>query len=237
METLFYSHADEGYGHFVLPFIYFALVTNHNYSAEVWVDDKDRYAEGVDKLNHMFGERAKLNFLYHGRPDNNRFLFQPETTKKYTYISDVDIITLDPEVSQYHRRLMGLRCYSNSIRPRVAGEPRRMSGVHFVESYRWYSFTKAARLRAYEGLSDEQILARIIFDTFPNDEKYLDAQGWNRPIHGIHMSPAREPYSKPGWEITPRWIQTLEYIKEHPTWPTFWDIAEDKWKELYGQIK
>jgi hypothetical protein len=106
-----------------------------------------------------------------------------------------------------------------------------------VESDRWYRLTKVARLNGYQGLSDEQILARVIFDTFPNDEKYLDAQGWKRPIHGIHVSPARDPFGNPGWEITPRWIEALNIIEQHPTWTVFWDMTDDQWKDLYRKIK
>ena len=236
-ETLLYTHSDEAYGHFVIPFMYFALVTNPNYFVEVWACDYERHVKNVNRLNSLFGDRALILTTTTKRPDVSRFRFPPKTRTPYTYISDVDIITLDQHIMEWHVANLDGKCFSNAIRPLQVNEPLpRLSGLMFVITNEWYEATADARLREYNG-NDEMVLAQIAFNTFPDTQSKFKSTEWNRPIHGIHMSPRRNPYSCPGWEVTNRWLHKLKTIEKHKTWPEFWSMTDEKWKQEYNRIK
>ena len=236
-DMLLYTHSDNWYGHFVIPFIYFALVTNPNYFVEVWACDYDRHVKNVNRLNEMFSDRALVVTTNTERADTSRFKFPPKTRKPYTYISDVDILTLDQHITEWHIGNLDGKCFSNAIRQMQVNEKiPRLTGLMFVITDEWYNATSESRLRNYEG-NDEMILAQIAFDAFPDTQSQFKFTEWARPIHGIHMSPARKPYSRPGWEITNRWIHKLKTIEKHETWPEFWSMTDEKWKQEYNKIK
>lgn len=237
-ETLFYTHADARYGHFVLPFMYFALMADASYSVEVWSVDYDRHMAGVEWLNEVFGDRALIVKTDTRRPNESRFRFPPRTRKPYTYISDVDILTLDPHVMEWHVGNLDNRCFSNAIRiPAPHEKLPRLTGLMFVVSDEWYSATADARKVKYTG-SDEMVLAQIAFSAFPETRAQLERKPWARPVHGIHMSPARDPIAAGGvdWEITSRWLHSLKRIEKDKTWSRFWELTDNKWKQQYKRI-
>jgi hypothetical protein len=236
-ETLIYTHSNAPYGHFVLPFIYFALMADESYSVEVWACDSDVHKSGVDWLNEEFGDRALLVETNSARPNESRFRFPPRTRTAYTYISDIDILTLDPHIREWHVGNLDDRCFSNAIRkPETWEKLPRLSGLMFVLTDEWYAATEQARRAEWEG-SDEMVLAQIAFSVFPESRAQLERKPWARPVHGIHMSMQREPDGSPHWEITSRWIQALKRMEKHKTWPEFWRMTSDKWKEQYKRIK
>ena len=248
-ETLLYTHSDEAYGHFVIPFMYFALMADESYSVEVWAEDSGRHKANAAKLNELFGGRSLLVNTDSQFPAVDRFREQPKTSKSYTYISDIDIMTLDPHIRERHVANLDSRCYSNAMRDRLPIEEfPRLTGLMFVITDEWYAATEAARKLPFEG-SDEMILAQIAFSVFPETKAELEEKGcilhveksgpktWVRPVHGIHMSIARDPRAKIGWELKNRWLNALKRIEKHETWPEFWSMTDDKWKQEYNKIK
>ena len=248
-ETLLYTHSDEAYGHFVIPFMYFALMADESYSVEVWAEDSGRHKANAAKLNELFGGRSLLVNTDSQFPAVDRFREQPKTSKSYTYISDIDIMTLDPHIRERHVANLDSRCYSNAIRDRLPIEEfPRLTGLMFVITDEWYAATEAARKLPFEG-SDEMILAQIAFSVFPETKAELEEKAcilhveksgpktWVRPVHGIHMSIARDPRAKIGWELKNRWLNALKRIEKHETWPEFWSMTDEKWKQQYNRIK
>jgi len=248
-ETLLYTHSDEAYGHFVIPFMYFALMADESYSVEVWAEDSGRHKANAAKLNELFGGRSLLVNTDSQFPAVDRFREQPKTSKSYTYISDIDIMTLDPHIRERHVANLDSRCYSNAMRDRLPIEEfPRLTGLMFVITDEWYAATEAARKLPFEG-SDEMILAQIAFSVFPETKAELEEKGcilhveksgpktWVRPVHGIHMSIARDPRAKIGWELKNRWLNALKRIEKHETWPEFWSMTDEKWKQQYNRIK
>lgn len=236
-ETLIYTHSNAAYGHFVLPFMYFALMADESYSVEVWASDADAHKNSIEWLNKEFGERSTLVETNSLRPNESRFRFPPTMRKAYTYISDIDIITLDPHIREYHVANLHGRCFSNALRkPKKGEELPRLSGLMFVLTDEWYAATEQARRAQWEG-GDEMVLAQIAFSVFPETKAQLENKPWARPVHGIHMSITRELDGNPGWEINSRWVQSLKRIEKHNTWPEFWKRTSDKWKEQYQRIK
>jgi hypothetical protein len=121
-DCLFYTHSNEAYGHFVLPFMYFALMASPDYWVEVWARDAEKHEAHVRRLNEMFGNRAELRNLTSVNPAISRFREQPITRRTWTYISDIDILTLDPHLVEWHAGNLDGRCYSNAIREPKAWE-------------------------------------------------------------------------------------------------------------------
>jgi hypothetical protein len=216
--------------------MYFVLMADASYSVEVWACDFEKHEKNVARLNELFGGRASLVKTNSRRPDMSRFLFPPKTKKPYTYISDIDIMVMDPHVAEWHIANLDERCYSNAIREQQPHEKHpRLTGVMFVETDKWYSATEAARRRKHEG-SDEMVLAQIAFSVWPEHRQQLESKAWCRPIPGVHMSIAREPHNHIGWEITGNYRHRLKQMTKHATWPEFWEMTEDKWKEQYKRI-
>jgi len=241
-DVLFYTHCDTKYQRFVLPFAYFALMTSPDYLVEIWMPGANEQ-KGFDWLNKTFNGRAALVESDGVNPQMARFLVEPKTHAPHTYISDIDILTLDPHVREWHVANLDGRCFSNALRKPGPGETvPRLSGLMFVLSDAWYSLTAEARRKEYSGF-DEMALAQVAFSVYPEAEAELRAKQWARPVHGIHMSAARDPsgtpgkrITNPGWEITTEWINALKQIEQHETWETFWKLADETWKQQYSRI-
>ena len=132
-----------------------------------------------------------------------RFITNPTIKDKYTYISDIDIVSLDKNFYESHIRDMREhnRTYSNIVRKGVA----RLSGLHFCETEKQYPLD-------LDGIDitgwNEVILMQVT-----EKRQKLDYETTWRPVHGIHMSANR-----------PR----IEGTRDIPGWfPKEWDYCED----------
>ena len=143
-----------------------------------------------------------------------RFITEPTIKDKYTYISDIDIISLDKNFYESHIKDMQEhnRTYSNIVRKGVA----RLSGLHFCETEKQYPLD----LTGVDIAGWNEV---ILMEVTAKRQK-LDYDTTWRPVHGIHMSANR-----------PR----VEGTSEIPGWfPKEWDYCEDgdnykkKWYEF-----
>lgn len=170
----------------------------------------------LEILKKHFGDRfliRKVNFDYleiNGKkytisPNSVRFITTPTFKSEYVYISDVDIITLQKDMTDIHIKNMDKTKlnYSNIVRPlkNTDGEIKRLSGLHFTPYSNYYPIPDISNLCSNGFLShDEGLLYKIVEKRYPNfnyDESY-------RPVHGIHVSLNREPNGKLGWGMD-RW--------------------------------
>lgn len=199
------------YQNWLLPYSMFALRNNKESCAEIAILNstsfKERYAKLIDVAMASFPGRifirninTTLMDVSHrlvSNADNAvRFLEKPHIRSTYTYIGDVDILTLDADMVQTHVehiKQLGLP-YSNIIRNyKVPASEMRLTGLHFVENHKYYGpeFDKAlALLQKMEERSlrlDEVLLralCELAFGLPPPDRPNLVY----RPVHGIHLS-------------------------------------------------
>jgi hypothetical protein len=207
-----FTCADKKYQDFSLLFALSNLYHVKDSVVEIGLEDPESFTlenrQALSLLDDEFGQGRVIlrgaRFRIGGRrvrPGAVRFVETPSKCD-FVYISDIDIITLDPTLVDVHIAFMKRRAlpYSNSVR---RPNSSRMSGLHFARYDDWYP------LPAFEDLLlqpfyDEQIL-RIICERkgFP-----VQKEEWFRPLHGIHVSPNRSPFGgmkngvfKPGWGI------------------------------------
>ena len=201
-DLLFFTCVDRRYEHFIVPFLHFARISNPGSSFEIMVEEPSRMAPEPDCVF------AKLN----AAPARSRFIEKPETKSKYVYITDVDIMITDP-VPEFHIRKMAETgfSFSNVVRYDSA---TRMTGLHFVDSERWYRDTETSRAkyRKLRGPGDEVMLFHIVNETYPGisvSRSYSD-----RPVPGIHCSPHRPSLAgssrMPGWGVKPGNLAKLQ---------------------------
>jgi len=197
--------------------ILFALSNLHHVKGsivEIGLEDPEAFAsENRQALSLLSDEYGQDRIILRGarfridgrrvRSGTVRFIETPSPCE-YVYISDIDIITLDPTLVDVHVAFMKRRDlpYSNSVR---IPDPSRMSGLHFVRHDDWYPLPAVEDLIPRQ-LSDEQVL-RLICE---RKGLHVQQEEWFRPVHGIHISPNRSPLGEtrkgtriPGWGIQP----------------------------------
>jgi len=185
-DLTFLSCCNGHYLNFVEPFIYFAKKSNPGCKIELFVPQPEIFKKQKDVIFHK---------LPKGRADVLRYIVEPTTNTKHTYICDIDIMHTE-HVQPFHILHMEETNlpFSNIYR---TNKIDRLSGLHFVESEKWYAETKSARSKAPIKGQDETILHNITRETYPNA---VFSEGLSkRPIHGIHVSVGRPIYDIPGW--------------------------------------
>lgn len=208
-----FTCADKKYQDFSILFALSNLYHIDDSVVEIGLEDPESFASDNERalslLDERFGHGRVIlrgaHFQVKGRrvrPGTVRFIETPSKCE-YVYISDIDIITLDPTLADVHIAFMKRRNlpYSNSVR---APDRSRMSGLHFARYDDWYPLPVVEDVIGQ--MSDERVL-RIICE-----RKGLPVQDeeWFRPVHGIHVSPNRTPHGGtrngvaiPGWSIGP----------------------------------
>lgn len=218
-----FTCADQKYEDFAPIFIAACLWSNPDVTVEIGVEDArqfgDTHRQAMSVLTSFLGKDAFLvrNAIWRTpdkrriRPGSVRFITQPELVSEYVYISDIDIVTLEPGIADRHIAHMansGLP-YSNWVRTGT----KRLTGLHFSRHDWQYPLPKHDDI-SLRTTSDEELLYLLVgrklgYDP-PAGERF-------RPVHGIHMSPNRSPGGavkmgrpRPGWFIKPhrdRWLQ------------------------------
>lgn len=196
-----------GYENWLLPYAFFALASNRNSSAEIVVQNassfRRKFSLLLDTACLAFPNRILVRNLssatlnkaegLHASNDVFRFLEVPVVSSIYTYIGDVDILTLDENIVEQHVQHMGKigLPYSNAVRDyNVDLRFRRLTGLHFVRNSDYYSERLFKSIESFvrQTNNDEVILqniCRVAFGLPPQtSEKF-------RPVHGIHLSNSR----------------------------------------------
>jgi hypothetical protein len=212
-ELLFFTCANEKYEDFVPLYAYFALRLHQGAQVEFGLENAEaflgRHGDSVSMLRSALGhDRIVLREVpwrqENGKrivPNTVRFLVQPMSVAKFVYIGDIDIILLEPDFLEEHKKFMDSRNlpYSNSVRPGT----RRMSGLHMSRYDSIYPLPDLSDL-VLEKMNDEMVLYEIVHRCgLP-----IQDSEWFRPVHGIHISPNRSPGAQigPGGELVrPGW--------------------------------
>lgn len=207
-----FTCANRKYQDFAILFALASLQHVEGSVVEIGLEDPEGFAsdnkQALSLLEEEFGPGRVIlrgaRFRFSGRripPGAVRFIETPSECD-YVYISDIDIITLDPTLVDAHVAFMKRRNlpYSNSSR---AADRSRMSGLHFARYDDWYPLPFVDDLLSGQ-FSDEQVL-RIICE---RKGFHVQHEEWFRPMHGIHVSPNRSPFAgirngvkTPGWGI------------------------------------
>jgi hypothetical protein len=220
MGTTIFTSCNRTYEPFALPHIVSALQHNDDVAVEVCVEQPDRYAKenktALSLITEFFPDRMLIrggNFK--GMvPNSVRFLEQPELQSKYTYISDIDILILQENITTIHVKHMKKTDlpYSNVLRP----GSERLTGLHFTKTTAHYPLAIPDNLDL-KG-NDERILYRLVVSKglpLPDPEDRF------RPMHGYHLSLNRVPLAGPNrldWRLSPGFLDTYLSLVDSPVW-------------------
>lgn len=197
-DLLFFSAVDNNYEKFLILYIYFANKFNKNSCFEFLV--KGLSNDFAKKINEFKNEFKINNILLRAhdeevKADRLRFLCEPCIECKYTYIGDVDIFINEP-IKEFHinRMIKNNTIYDNCIRPE---NKLKLSGLHFVKTKEWYNLTRDIRksffINSKNDLRNDEI---ILFDIAKKSNiKIYDDGIFNRPVHGLHLSLNRVPFT------------------------------------------
>ena len=208
-----FTCADRAYEDFVAPFVAALLWSNPDALVEVGLEDADAFrATPVHgALQAQLGGRFTLRTVAWTLPDGRtipanavRFVTEPATRADHVYISDVDILTLEPDILARHLAYLaetGLP-YSNWVRDGTD----RLTGLHFARWEFQYPPPPFADLIVPK-VNDEALLFRLVARRLGREPPRLPRF---RPVHGIHVSPNRAPrtqvrdgHTVPGWDVPP----------------------------------
>jgi len=211
--VVFFTCCNKKYEYFACLYVFSALYHNPDIKVEIGVESTADFLEShkaeIDFLTRIYGQgkfefrevdwRTKNNRRI--LPNSVRFLATPNAKADYVYIGDIDILVLDSNISGIHIDRInstGLP-YSNSVRPGT----KKLSGLHFTSWDALYPLPDICDLDLLR-MNDEHLLYEILV----RRGLALSDIEWFRPIHGIHMSPNRQPDSRmvagkliPGWSI------------------------------------
>lgn len=243
--TNFYTCANNIYKDFVPLFITSNLFFNKGCHVEVGIDDEDyRPIKDTTKIiRDSFSEdflikKVSFDFSIKNKkfkiiPNTVRFLIPPAVMSKFIYISDIDIINLEKDIYKIHLDNMkktGLP-YSNIVRPNNSGDitKYRLSGLHFSPYEKYYPIPEFNDL-CNDGflIQDELFLYQLVKKRHPNF-KYEETF---RPVHGIHVSPNRDPNGKISWGMKDSFLEPWKELRNSDIFlkiePKFTDYIKEK---------
>lgn len=233
-DILFFTSATGFYENFVIPYVYFAEKSNPGSKFEFIVNNADKFLKkNSDSLiwleENMHVKpiiRSRETFALQPQMENSiRFITQPTQISKYVYIGDVDIMIID-NILNWHKPIFdaGLP-YSNIIRKGT----KKLSGLHLSKYFEYYPLPDIEDL-IQNTYNDEELLYKIVERKGNLYETELyDALVKGRPVHGIHMSLSRLPFSaiveRPSWGIT--WANANDFEKI---------LSSDEFKDFYSTL-
>jgi len=200
IELNIFTCCDDNYIDFIPLFVVSNLYHIENCFVEVGIktNNDDLIQNIISLLNKIYPNKfiiRKLNQEINCNGGTLRFINEPTVHSKYVYISDIDIVTLESNVKDVHLNIMKKYSlpYSNMIRD----NSYRLTGLHFTPYENYYPIPDYTDLN-YLLNHDEVFLYHLMQKRFPdvkNNNKL-------RPVHGIHMSPNRNPLHKTvGWGL------------------------------------
>jgi len=184
------------YASFLIPFTFFALLTNNNSHVEIIVNNingfKKKYRNEIkilEEINNNFLIREPQFKPNRNIPNTYRFFEKPTIDSEYTYISDIDIMFLEDNIIPKYESFWPLNLpYNNILRVKNSV---RLTGVHMVKTKKYYTkklvMCQAKHYNLNKSGNDEIILGAMCREVFglPNFKHRM------RPIYGIHFSPNR----------------------------------------------
>lgn len=254
------------YHKFIIPYIASTLISNEDATVEIVTDAPK--SRGFKQICDIFPEATiwaetsqlrksgfPVTVPFNKKPDSFRFLIIPqksiepksgEILSELTYIGDIDIIVLEDVYKPHKENMQKLGLpYSNIIR--TGHQSDRLSGLHVVDTDRYYNYTR-------EGHQVMRSILQVYFD-FDVWSKYSDEQllymlckegpglpkstGGFRPQHGIHVSPARQPMPQgniPGWGITPQRLRVFDKMRKDERWIAAEKLFDPAYRDLVKQI-
>jgi hypothetical protein len=243
--TLFSVIDNEKYEKFVIPFIFFPLITNDNVRVEIRIKNCSKflikYANALGLLDMYFPKRYVILPLEGQYVDTlpcgstARFYLTPELKGKWTKITDIDIMHIQPNIVEEFNNLERLSPESTYFALKRR-ESDKLSGTMCVKTEAFYSKEWREHLDNYMEqirLQDKWVkkfppfdAPHYYYDEYVNYDLVVPIHGLPaklenvdvRPIQGIHMSPNRPAYATlanpnfPDWEITPEKKKRIEEI-------------------------
>ncbi|ODN71503.1 hypothetical protein [Methylobrevis pamukkalensis] len=229
---LFFTCATGYYENFVVPYIYFAARHNKGAKFEFIVSDLKSFTAkngaALGWLEKTLGVRPLIRDLHdlpvRSKNENAlRFINTPIQTASHVYIGDVDILIFD-DVMAWHQPVFDVGLpYSNIIRKGT----RRLSGLHFTTWDGYYPIPPLGDLMARYKNDEELLYAIVARKGSLYDLALYRALVKGRPVHGVHMSLNRLPFSAPAeraaWGITYRYMAEFEAISRTPEFESFYE--------------
>jgi hypothetical protein len=245
---------NEKYADFIPLFIISNLFHVSNSFVEIGTDNIDlpELKKSLDILNHVYPNRflvRKMNFDDSVHPNAVRFLMEPTNISEYVYISDIDIITLQSNIVDMHKTIMDKYNlpYSNIVRAHyingvpIANVHKRLTGLHFTPYENYYPIENWDDLTHYLKLNDEMFLFQLMLKRFPT----LENGCTERPVHGMHISPNREPHGmnnedgirvSPGWGIEKGWKPAWTALRYSEEFKSLYDNFSERIKQSINII-
>ena len=177
----FFSVCDGAYYDFILPFFYSTLKMNEGSTAEVVVDNIDKWNTSFKNQIYFLDKYFKGRWLV--RPNRAefykikknkhtsatfRFLEIPTIKRDLTYIADIDILFTTPKVYEYEKKLLSKHKFNfnNFLREKS----KRFTGCFCVKTKEYYEaitpsinrFFKDPRPYVSNGWGDELVLYQLL---------------------------------------------------------------------------
>lgn len=241
-DICFLAQGTGSYFRFLIPYALFALFHHPGACVEMIVDRpllfSNTHKKELKVLRNTFGD-ASIIVRKNNHSNRNvhvgtyRFLHLPNTKKKYTYIGDVDIVILE-NIIPFHEGMLakyGLP-YSNIVRK---GQ-KRLTGLHFVNTQRYYS--QRFRMAANASLRPRVLDEFILFDMCKRLHGIIPTKNpAERPAHGIHMSPKRGMNKQMKLSIRPQQVKYMNHlVKNEPLFVKMMNISPET-KSLVRNIR
>jgi len=219
--TLFSVIDSEKYEKFVIPFIFFPLLTNENVRVEVRVKNCSKFleknADALALLEIYFPSRFLIKPLegkfFEILPCGStaRFYLIPELKSKWTKITDIDIMHIQKDIVKDFDELEKLSPESTYFALK-RNQSDKVSGTMCVKTEDFYTKEWSENLDNYmEQICTEDKWSKRLppfdaphyyYDEFVNYDLVVPVHGIPvklenvdvRPIQGIHMSPNRPAY-------------------------------------------
>lgn len=206
-KLLFFTATDNGYEDFIPLYVYFASKYNKDAQFEFLVKNlTPEFQNLINEFSKTFHTEINLRKITSNniRGVELRFLEEPKIKCEYTYIGDIDIFINEP-ILDFHISMMKKysTIYSNCVR---YNDKDRMSGLHMVKTKEWYENTKKVRDSYKDKIefkhfqrSNELLLKDITFESklskYVEDSKDIKDFNIKRPVHGLHISLKRVPFT------------------------------------------
>lgn len=186
IRTTVFSCVNLKYSDYIPMFVYSMLHHNNDVVVEIGVDELIE-SESIQYLKHAFKERFIIypiefkRITVNGKsfktcPHIIRFINEPKTKNDYVFISDIDMITLEQNITDINVKKMGLNNCNNIVRP----QGNRITGLHFSKWNAYYPLDL--------NFVDDELMS--------HDENFLYEWVINKkgnavsgyiPQHGIHI--------------------------------------------------
>ncbi len=249
MKTLVYTICNTPYERFIPLFALSNIYFNNDVDVEV----------GVSKPTLSKNMEKSLNIIRNAFPNNKikidyntftetsstlgkandkemiygtlRWFIQPQLENEYVYISDIDIICLEP-FTQWHIDKMKSwnGDYDNITRNT---DRKRLTGLHFAKYNSFYPID--TKYVTDWKTNDEIILKQLVSAKTTVNETLTE-----RPVHGFHLSPNRKMLgdnNKPSWGLDIKFKQPFAELVNSETYKNIYNLLDEKMRNDINAIR